>query len=138
MTSRLNERVKVSDRIDDTFDAIKKRITNYQDQTVQVYDYYRNFGKVRTVDGLLEYPERYQLTKDCMMPQIFMIIGPKKSGKTTLAIEVGKRTNMKNINFNEFLKKNGLREKSDEEKVLGLINSFFYEIEPRVIVEGFP
>ena len=54
MIKRLNDRVRVSKRIDDNFDVIKKRMSNYSDQTLPVFDYYRTFGKVRTIDALQE------------------------------------------------------------------------------------
>lgn len=59
INSRLNVRVKKSSRVDDTFETIKKRLSNYQDQTLPVYEYYRIFGKVREIDGLIDENDMY-------------------------------------------------------------------------------
>jgi len=42
------------------------------------------------------------------------------------------------LNFRDFIKEKGLKEADDETKVIELINSFYYEIEPRIMVEDFP
>ena len=84
MTEALTERTKTSTRFDDTLESVKKRIQNYQDQTLNVLEYYKVFGKTRTVDGNLESAEKYRVTRELLMPQLFLMIGPKKSGKTTL------------------------------------------------------
>ena len=73
-----------------------------------------------------------------MLPQIMLLVGPTKSGKTSLGSEVAFRTNIKLINFNEFVREKGLRGKDDETKVLELINSLYYEVAPRVMFEDFP
>ena len=57
MSVRLNERCKTSERIDDNFDIIKKRITNYNDTVLPVFEYYKTFGKVRTIDAMQEEPQ---------------------------------------------------------------------------------
>lgn len=72
------------------------------------------------------------------MPQISFVIGPKASGKTTLGNAICERTNMKLINFNEFLKQNALKKKPEENQVLELINCLAQESSPRVLIEDFP
>ena len=128
MIERLNERCRDSKRIDDNFDVIKKRMANYNDQVLPVYDYYKTFGRIRTINATQEESKIQEDTRNALMPQIMCIIGAKKSGKTTLASQASVRTNYKLINFRDFIKNNGLKGKDDETLVLELINSFFFEI----------
>lgn len=121
INSRLNMRVKKSSRVDDTFETIKKRLSNYQDQTLPVYEYYRIFGKIREIDGQLDENEMYEATKRALFPQTNFVIGPLTSGKTTVCEFLAKRTNMKLINFTDFLKDNKLRGKDDETVTMALI-----------------
>ena len=66
------------------------------------------------------------------------MIGPKKAGKTSLGEHACKRTNVKLINFRDFIKQKGLKGQDDETLTQELINSFFYETEPRIMMEDFP
>jgi len=50
------------------------------------------------------------------------LIGPHTSGKTTLGQHASDRTNIKMMNFENFIKTNGLIGKDDETMVLTLIN----------------
>lgn len=68
MITKLNARVRVSKRIDDNFDTIKKRMSNYNDSTMQVYDYYKTFGKVRKIDAMLDDPVIQAQTKHALLP----------------------------------------------------------------------
>lgn len=42
------------------------------------------------------------------------VIGPKGSGKTTISKNLSERTNAAYLNFIDFKKKNGLKDKGDE------------------------
>jgi len=66
------------------------------------------------------------------------VLGPKGSGKTTIAKNLSERTNAAFINFLEFKKANGLQEADDEESVLKLIQTLAGELKPRVVLENFP
>jgi adenylate kinase family enzyme len=66
------------------------------------------------------------------------VIGPKASGKTKIGSNIAERTNMGLINFTDFVQKNGLRGKSDEELTTSLIMSLSKEIKTRILLEGFP
>jgi len=46
---------------------------------------YQKFGKVREVDGSGDTFQVWNLTRKAMLPQITFMIGPKVSGKTTIA-----------------------------------------------------
>ena len=56
-----------------------------------------------------------------MLPQISCMIGPKASGKTTLGNALCERTNMKLINFNDFIADNCLTDENDETVTMALI-----------------
>lgn len=138
INKQLNERVKNSKRLDDTFETIKKRLSNYQDQTLPLYDYYKVFGRVREIDGSIDPSEMYNITRLAIMPQTVFIIGPQASGKTTIGEKLEGRTNMKRINFNDFLKEKAIRGKDDETVTQTLIMSLASEVKPRVVIENFP
>lgn len=99
---------------------------------------YRKLGKVHEVNGAHDAATVWNLTRTEMLPQISFMIGPKRSGKTTLAKAVCKRTNMSSIRFGNFVKFNGLDDADDETKVLALIQQLAKEIKPRVLIEDFP
>ena len=73
-----------------------------------------------------------------MLPQISCIIGPKASGKTTLGKALCKRTNMKLINYNEFISEKNLGDCDDQTKTMALIKRLSQEICPRILLEDFP
>ena len=103
-----------------------------------MFEYYKTFGKVRTIDATQDKSVINQQTKDMMTPQTVFIIGPKCSGKTILANKVCARTNSKYVNFNNFIKEHGLKKADDETIVLALMTSFMYEKAPRMMIEDFP
>lgn len=82
---------------------------------------YERFGKVRRVDANREEIEVYEDTRKAMLPQISCMIGPKASGKTTLGNALCERTNMKLINFNDFISDNCLTDENDETVTIALI-----------------
>ena len=132
-------------RLDDNVEVIKKRMNAYNDQTIPCVEYYQKFGRVRTID--IDADEHAEPKDDqaimseiktLLLPQIMLLVGPTKSGKTTLGSIVATRTNIKLVKFKDFLKQKGLRGKDDETKVLELIKSLYYETAPRIMFEGFP
>lgn len=51
MMVRLLERGKTSGRNDDNEESIRKRFKTYEDSTRPIIEYFRNIGKIRTVDS---------------------------------------------------------------------------------------
>ena len=84
-------------------------------------DLYERFGKVKRIDSSVDELVAYQSTRKAMLPQISCIIGPKASGKTTLGNALCERTNMKLVNFNDFVSDNKLDEEDDETVTMALI-----------------
>ena len=111
--TRLEERCTDPDtvkRIDDNVDVLKKRMNALNDQTIPCMEYYSKFGKVRTVNVQNEKMEPldayaiFNKIRNEMLPQIMLLVGPTKSGKTVIGQEVCSRCNIKLINFRTFLK----------------------------------
>ena len=125
-------------RSDDNSDAIDKRFETFTSKNLPVVAYYEQFGKVRKIDANRDSIDIYEDTRRAMLPQISCMIGPKASGKTTLGGALCKRTNMKLLNYNNFVDEQGLADNDDEEKTMALISHLAMEVCPRVLLEDFP
>jgi adenylate kinase family enzyme len=68
------------------------------------------------------------------------MIGPKGSGKSTVANELANRTNMIVLKFDHFLKSKGfdVNDFDDEEATMSLVSHLVHETNPRVLIEDFP
>ena len=76
-----------------------------------------------------------------MLPEVYFLIGPKGSGKTSVAKELAYRTNMEIINFEQFMRDRGLsaEDDGDEEVTLALVSRLIHETtSTRVLLEDFP
>jgi adenylate kinase family enzyme len=104
----------------------------------EVIDKYKLFGKVRFINANQEVEDIYNDVKHAIMPEVFFLIGPKGSGKTTIGTTLAHRTNMLLMNFDEFIKKNSLTNSDDETIVFKLIKTLLNEVSPRILLEGFP
>ena len=125
-------------RSDDNAEAVAKRFETYQQKNLPVIAYYEQFGKVRRIDANRDVLDVYEDTRAAMLPQISCIIGPKASGKTTLGKSLCERTNMKLINFNQFLEEQNLNDCDEEQQTSALIKQLSQEICPRILLEDFP
>ena len=108
MLARCMKRAETSGRSDDNAETIKARIQTYFDQAVPLVAYYKQFGKLRHIDATGDIASVYAQSKAAVLPQCMFVQGPKASGKTTIGNAMGVRTNMKLIDFNLYLKENGL------------------------------
>lgn len=118
---RLLQRGQTSGRSDDNAEAIAKRFETYQQKNLPVIRYYEQFGKVRHIDANRDTLEIYEDTRRAMLPQISCVIGPKASGKTTLGKALCERTNMKLLNYNDFVAEQSLQDVSEETATMALI-----------------
>lgn len=125
-------------RSDDNAEVITKRFETFMQKNMPVTKYYEQFGKVRTIDANRDVLDIYEDTRRAMLPQISCMIGPKASGKTTLGKDLCERTNMKLINYNDFLSANNLGDCGEEEQTTALIKQMANEISPRILLEDFP
>ena len=138
MLARCMKRAETSGRSDDNAETIKTRVQNYFDQSLPVVDYYKMFGKVKHIDATGDIASVYAQTKAAIIPQTVCVLGPKASGKTTIASALCARTNTKHFDFNTFLIQNGLIGQDDETVTSQLIQSLSKEQMPRVVLENFP
>ena len=138
MLQRCMKRAETSGRADDNAETIKTRVQNYFDQSLPVVDYYKQFGKVKHIDATGDIASVYAQTKSAIIPQTLCVLGPKASGKTTIANALCARTNTKHFDFNTFLIQNGLIGQDDETVTSQLIQSLSKEQMPRVVLENFP
>jgi len=94
---------KDESRTKDAVDALKKRISNFKEQTAPVIEMYNRFGKVSFISGEGEVNEVYAETRKAIFPQVSFLVGPQGSGKTVLGQKLCERTNMRLINFSSFI-----------------------------------
>ena len=73
-----------------------------------------------------------------MLPNIYFMIGPKSSGKSTLGHALADRTNMQVLSFSKFVRDHNLKEEDDETKTSLLIKHLVNETAPRILIEDFP
>lgn len=132
------ERAKTSGRADDTEEVIRNRLQVYAEESKPVVELYRQFGRVREVDGGRDVSEVWADTRAAMLPQVSFIIGPQASGKSSLGAALCERTNMCHLNFNSFVQARGLADCSEEQVVSELISHLAGEVMPRVLIEDFP
>lgn len=110
------KRAETSGRADDNEVTIQRRVDTYFAQTLPVVDYYKQFGKVHHIDATGTIDEVYAQTKKAILPQCLFLMGPKASGKTTIGGDLAKRTNIKLVDFAQFLDDNALHSQDDETK----------------------
>lgn len=85
-------------------ETLLKRFKAFNEQSKPVVDLYMKFGKVKFISATGTVGEVYQQTKKAMLPETFFMLGPKCAGKTTLGKALAERTNMKVLNFQQFLR----------------------------------
>ena len=78
------------------------------------------------------------MSKAAVLPQVMFMLGPKASGKSTIGETMAARTNMKLIDFNQFISFNGLDGQDDETVTTHFIQSLAKETTPRLVLENFP
>ena len=125
-------------REDDNEETLKKRLRAFQELSKPVVEMYSRLGKVKKIDARRGVHEVFEDTKKAMLPEMFFLIGAKGSGKSQVAENLGSRANMKVVNFEQFLRSNGLDPQDDEESTLALIKYLINETAPRVLLEDFP
>lgn len=85
-------------------ETLLKRFKAFNEQSKPVVDLYAKFGKVRKIDATGDINEVYAKTKRAILPEVFFMIGPKCSGKTSLGKALAERCNMQVVNFSDFIK----------------------------------
>lgn len=138
MLERCKKRAETSGRADDNPKTMENRVNNFFEHSEPVVKYYQQFGKVHCIDATGSIQDVYAKTKQAILPQCISLLGPKASGKSTIGHTMSGRVNIKLIDFNQFIRFNGLRGKEDEVLVQAFIQSLAKERATRVILENFP
>jgi adenylate kinase family enzyme len=125
-------------REDDNAETLRKRLQAFNDSSKPVVDLYNKFGKVRHIDASQSIATVYDETRRAVIPEVFFIIGPPKSGKKNLGQALAERTNMSQLFFDQFLSENSLNGKSDEAIVNSLIKYLVDQPATRVLLYEFP
>lgn len=103
-----------SDREDNSVEAIKARITTYNQETAPVIDFYSKFGKVHEINANCDVNDVYAATRKAVLPQVSFLCGPMGAGKSVLGKVLCDKTNMKQLRFLDFIKENNLADADDE------------------------
>lgn len=138
MLARCAKRAETSGRADDNPATMEKRVNNFFEHSQPVVDYYKQFGKVHSINATGSISDVYNQTKKAILPQCLCLMGPKASGKTTISHMMSQRVNIKPIDFNQFVKNSGLRGKEDDVLVDNFIQFLATEKSTRVMLENFP
>ena len=93
---------------------------------------------MRHIDASQSIATVYDETRRAVIPEVFFIIGPPKSGKKNLGQALAERTNMSQLFFDQFLSENSLNGKSDEAIVNSLIKYLVDQPATRVLLYEFP
>lgn len=129
-------------REDDNEETLKKRLRAFKELSRPVVEMYARFGKVKHIDASMSVAEVFEQTKRAMLPEVFFLLGPRGSGRSTVAKELAYRTNMEILSFYSFLKQEGhdplSPDYNDEEATLALVKRLVNETAPRVLIEDFP
>jgi adenylate kinase family enzyme len=138
---RIKSRAAQEKRADDmSEEVIKHRLREFREQSEPVIEFYQKFGVVRNINAELEVGQVFETVKEKLYPTLYLIIGKKYSGKTTLGNLLAQRMGLKTIDYKEFINSENISKKrNDEQFVLNsLINQLRQEESPRVLIEDFP
>jgi len=69
---------------------MKKRIKEFEKHTIPVIEWYEKCGKLRKINGEQGIKQVFNETKKYLAPEIILVIGPPKSGKSIFARQYGK------------------------------------------------
>ncbi len=119
----------------------KLKIRNFSEQKMPIIDYYTKYGLIRNVDANSNDTNViYSNFKKQLLPEIYLIIGKRYSGKSEIANLLSKRIPMHVVNFNEFLSHPTIgKKKNDSEFILNFFLKLGRENQHRrIIIEDFP
>lgn len=119
LVSRLLERAKTSGRADDNKETIVKRIKTFHDETEPVIEYYKKFGKIKTIDSGRSIDDVYASVRKAIKPNLIFFWGPPGVGKSSVARALAKKTGYLYLDYEEFSRQHGC--KSHLEKTNSLI-----------------
>ena len=119
-------------------ERINKKLEDHLQAVEPVVQTYEKFGKVRKIDATRSVEEIYTDSKSALLPEVYFMLGPQGSGKSSVGKKLSDKTNMEHLNFTEFVSQRNLGGKSDEDKVFELIHHLLDSVSPRTLLENFP
>ncbi len=110
LKARLLERGKTSGRSDDTIQVIEKRLTEYEDKTMPLIDFYKGRGKYISIDGvgsIDDITERLNNAIDKTLKRKYfnvVVTGIPGSGRGTQAKKLAKEHNLAYISTGKIMR----------------------------------
>ncbi|KAJ3021637.1 hypothetical protein HKX48_008118 [Thoreauomyces humboldtii] len=111
LEARLIDRGKTSGRVDDNIETIRKRFKTFQDESVEVVDYFRQKGKVVEISSEAAVEDVYQEARKVFVqekrldhPNVVFILGGPGSGKGTQCARLSKDFALKHISTGDLLR----------------------------------
>lgn len=144
LVNRLIERGKSSGRADDKEETIVYRFQVYKSESAPVVNLYDPFNIIRRVDCLAPINEVYQRAIRALRPEVFFIIGPLYSGKSSICKFVSSRYFLTWLSIESIktIQKKGKKPfvLTDDLEIVTQVITVLQNLreEYRVIIEGFP
>ncbi|OMJ88811.1 hypothetical protein SteCoe_9200 [Stentor coeruleus] len=144
LVNRLIERGKSSGRADDKEETIVYRFQVYKSESAPVVNLYDPFNIIRRVDCLAPINEVFKRTIRALRPEVFFIVGPLYSGKSSICKFIASRYNMTWIPLDSIknIHKKGKKPivLTDDLEIASAVVSTLQNLreEYRVIIESFP
>lgn len=144
LVKRLIERGKSSGRADDKEETIVYRFQVYKSESAPVVNLYDPFNIIRRVDCLAPINEVFKRTLRALRPEVFFIVGPLYSGKTSISKYLGVKYNLTWVSIEsvKHVQKKGKKPITlvDDLEIASALVAYLQNLreEYRVIVEGFP
>jgi adenylate kinase len=135
LEERLLERGKTSGRADDNLETIKKRFNTFQEQSMDVIEYYKAKGKCieisseNTIDAVHADAQTFFINSACLnMDNVVFILGQKDAGLDIICKRLAEKFGFFHIDVDETLDFNDLQKAILDCKSIGRF----------VLVSGFP
>lgn len=136
-------RQRISSRKQDEDDndnsVVQTKLEEFE-HTKSVVKFYNKFGVVREIDSEKGVNDVYQSFKECILPEVYCIMGKRYSGKTTFCRRLEKQFNFHYLNFKDILSDPKLRLRiHEDEYVVSHLLSVLRSLDvDKVIIEDFP
>lgn len=98
-------------------------------------DFYKHFGKVRTIDGNASIDEVYKRTREEIKPSLIFMFGPPCVGKTEAARRLSEKIKYQLISLEVFDKQHAVKNETD--RVNKLIEYFAAAPFNNFIIDAF-
>ena len=138
LIQNLNE---IGDKIIDNPDELKKIFDKMNKDLNIIDNFYSPYSIIRDIDiNEKTIGEINILTKQCLYPTIYSIVGKRYSGKTELGKILEEHMGMKLIDFNAFLSRKEISNHINDTKyiVSTFINELRQMTDIRILIEDFP